>query len=133
MKKREQGILAVEASMVLTFILLAILFLFGFGRVYRAQSLVSHAVIQTADAVALESYLRETALQGDAAAVKKLANEIAESGSISAQDLESLRSANLPNIAKKKFAVAIESSEARADEKLKNVGVRGGISGIDFS
>ena len=57
-KKRQQGILTVEASIVLTLLILLVLFLFSFGRVYRAQSLVSHATLQAADAVALESYLR---------------------------------------------------------------------------
>ena len=107
MKKREQGILTVEASIVLTLMLLFILFLFSFGRVYRAQNLVSHATLQSADAVALESYLRETALQSDVSEVVNLASHITESSAISAESLESLRSANLPKIARQKFIAAI--------------------------
>ena len=133
MKKREQGVLSVEASIVLTLMLLFILFLFGFGRVYRAQNLVSHASLQTADAVAMESYLRETALQSDASDVVYLANHITDSSSISVEGLESLRSANLPKIARQKFIAAIASSEAKADEKLKSMGVKDGVAGIDFS
>ena len=133
MKKREQGILTVEASIVLTLMLLFILFLFSFGRVYRAQNLVSHASLQTADAVAMESYLRETALQSDASEVIYLASHLTNSASISAESLESLRSANLPKIAREKFIAAIASSEAKADEKLRNMGVKNGLSGIDFS
>ena len=133
MKKREQGILTVEASAVLTMMLLCILFLFGFGRVYRAQNLVSHATLQSADAVAIESYLRETAHQSDAAEVVTLASQITGSNTISVEGLESLRSANLPKIAKQKFIAAIAKTEAEADEKLKSMGVKGGIAGIDFS
>lgn len=133
MKKREQGILTVEASIVLTLMLLFILFLFSFGRVYRAQNLVSHATLQSADAVALESYLRETALQSDVSEVVNLASHITESSAISAESLESLRSANLPKIARQKFIAAIASSEAKADEKLKSMGVKNGLAGVDFS
>jgi len=133
MKKREQGVLSVEASIVLTLMLLFILFLFSFGRVYRAQNLVSHATLQSADAVALESYLRETALQADASDVVYLANQITDSSAISAEGLESLRSANLPKIARQKFIAAIASSEAKADEKLRSMGVKDGLAGIDFS
>lgn len=133
MKKREQGVLSVEASIVLTLILLFILFLFGFGRAYRAQNLVGHAALQTADAVALESYLRETALQSDAADVVYLASHISDSSAISVESLESLRSANLPKLAREKFIAAIAASEGAADDKLRSMGVKGGLEGVDFS
>ncbi len=133
MKKRERGILTVEASIVLTLMLLFILFLFSFARIYRAQNLVSHAALQTADAVALESYLRETALQSNTSDVVYLASHISQSSAISMESLESLRSANLPKIAKEKFVAAIAKTEAQADEKLRLMGVKDGLDGVDFS
>ncbi len=133
MKKREQGILTIEASIVLTLMLLFILFLFSFGRVYRAQNLVSHATLQSADAVAMESYLRETALQSNVSEVVHLSSYITGSSSISAEGVESLRSANLPQIARQKFIAAIANTEDNADKKLKNLGVKDGLAGIDFS
>ena len=133
MKKREQGILSVEASIVLTLMLLFILFLFSFGRVYRAQNLVSHATLQSVDSVALESFLRETTLQSDAADVVHLTSHITDSTAISEESLESLRSVNLPKVVREKFIAAIASSEAKADEKLRKLGVKNGLSGIDFS
>lgn len=133
MKKREQGILTVEASIVLTLMLLFILFLFSFGRVYRAQNLVSHASLQSADAIAMESFLRETALQTNVSDVVHLSSHITGSTAISAESLESLRSANLPKIAREKFIAAIASSESKADEKLRSMGVKNGLAGIDFS
>ena len=133
MKKREQGVLTVEASIVLTLMLLFILFLFSFARVYRAQNLVSHASLQSADAVAMESFLRETALQSDVSEVVYLASYISDSSAISAEGLESLRSANIPKIVREKFIAAIAGSEAKADEKLRSMGIKNGLSGIDFS
>ena len=125
--------LTVESSIVLTLLLMAMLFLFSFARLYRAQNLMAHSTIQTADAVALESFLRETALSSDVNDVVYLANSITDSTAISAEGLESLRSANLPKIAREKFIAAIAATEQEADLKLRNMGVRDGLSGVDFS
>jgi len=133
MKKREQGILTVEASIVLTLCLLFILFLFSFARVYSAQSLVSHAVLQSSDAVALESYLREETLTGSEADVTALANRFLGITSINADSYTSLRSADVPKIAKEKFVLAVAKNETEADEKLKKLGVKNGLAGMDFS
>lgn len=133
MKKREHGVLTVEASIVLTLCILFILFLFGFARVYSAQSMVSHAVLQSADAVALESYFREETLTGSEEDVAELVNRFLGTTSITADSYESLRSADVPKIAKEKFIYAIDSSEAGADEKLKKLGVKDGLAGVDFS
>lgn len=132
-KKRQQGILTVEASIVLVLIIMLLLFLFSFGRVYRAQSLVSHATLQTADAIALESYLRETALRSDAADVLHLASHFTDSVTLTEENLRSLRSADLPKIAREKFIAAVSNSESNADLKLKNLGVKNGLAGIDFT
>lgn len=133
MKKKESGILTVEASMILSVFVLFVLFLFNFARVYRAQNMVSHAVLQASDAVAMESYLRETAFGGDETDIVQLANRLTSSTTISEESFTSLRSANLPKIAKEKFSTAIANSETNADKVLKNLGVKGGLTGVDFS
>ena len=133
MKKREQGVLTAEASIVLTLFTLFVLFLFSFGRVYRAQNVVSHATLQAADAVAIESYLRETAYGSDIDDVVYLSSMIAESASISADGLESLRTANLPKVAEEKFAAAISNTQTKANNKLVALGVKDGLAGVDFS
>lgn len=133
MKKRETGVLTIEASIVLMLFTFFVLFLFSFARVYRAQSIVSHAALQTADAVALESHLRENALDADTQEMMFLVSEITDSSSISEDGLLSLRYADLPKVAKEKFIAALGRSESEADSKLKNAGVKDGLSGIDFS
>lgn len=133
MKKNERGILTVEASLVLTLFTFFVLFLFSFARVYQAQNMVSHAVIQSADAIALESYLRETAFEGSATDVLDLASKITGSTSLSADSFTSLRRADLPKIAKEKFVSALALSQSDADKRLVAVGVKNGIAGIDFS
>lgn len=133
MRKREQGILTVEASIVLTLMTLFVLFLFSFIRIYRAENMVSHATLQAADAMALESYLRENALDDKATDVVYLANRLTGASTLSAENFESLRSANVPTLAKEKFIAAVSNSEANANTILSNYGVKDGLSGIDFS
>ncbi len=133
MKERERGVLTVETSIVLTLCIFFILFLFSFARIYSAQSLMSHAVLQTSDAIALESYLRETALTGSEEDVVKLANRLTGVTTLSADSFTSLRSADISKIAKEKFTYAVANSEANANKKLKKLGVKDGIAGVDFS
>lgn len=133
MRKRERGILSVEASIVLTFMTLFVLFLYSFIRVYRAENMVSHATLQAADAMALESYLRENALDDQMDDVVYLANRLTGAATLDAENFESLRSANVSTIAKEKFIAAVSNSEANTNTILTNYGVKDGLSGIDFS
>lgn len=132
-KKGKTGVLTVEASIVLPLAMMFILFLLSFARVYRAQNVMSHAALQSVDAVAMESYLRETALRSDAEQIAGLASKISAADSISADSLESLRSADVPTVARQKFIAAVADTEDEADKKLKSLGVKDGLNGIDFS
>lgn len=133
MKKNERGVLTVEASIVLCVFALFILFLFSFATIYRAENMVSHATLQAADAVALESYLRETAFETDEQKVLFWANRLNGQDSISADSFESLRTADLESITKEKFALAIGETLESADNILRKLGIDGGLDGIDFS
>lgn len=133
MKKYEKGVLSVEASIVITAFTFFVLFLFNFASIYTAQSVVSHATIQAADAVALESYLRETADEGDAEDIVYLTSQMTDSTSISADSFESLRTAPLPDVAKQKFVTAVSNTESKADKKLESLGVQDGLAGVDFN
>lgn len=133
MKKNERGVLTVEASIVLCVFALFILFLFSFATIYRAENMVSHATLQAADAVALESYLRETAFETDEQKVLFWANRLNGQDSISADSFESLRTADLESITKEKFALAIGETLESADNILQKLGIDGGLDGVDFS
>ncbi len=133
MKKYEKGVLSVEASIVLTLFTFFVLFLFNFASIYTAQTVMSHATIQAADAVALESYLRETAAEGDAEDIVYLTSQITDSTSISADSFESLRTADLPDVARQKFVTAVSNTESKANQKLEALGVQDGLAGVDFN
>ncbi len=133
MKKNQRGVLTIEASIVLCVTTLFILFLFNFARVYRAENMVSHATLQSADAVALESYLRETTFENDEQRVLFWANRLNGSTTISEDSFESLRTADVASIAKEKFTAAVDETSTGADNILTSLGVKDGLSGIDFT
>ncbi len=134
MEKKEQGILTVEASLVMGTLVLVILFIFSFARLYRAQSVISHAILQASDAVAMESYLRETVFEGDPTQIAHLANKIGSTTTVSADSFTSLRDESiLPKIAKQKFTSALADSESGARQLLDNIGIKDNVDGIDFS
>ena len=58
--RNEKGSLTVEASIALVVFIFFIMFFLGFNSVYRAQGMVSHAVLQTSQSLAISSFLRET-------------------------------------------------------------------------
>ncbi len=133
-KNKNKGVLTIEASIVLTLCVFFILLLFSFARIYSAQSVISHAVLQASDSVALESYLRELSFSGEKTQIINVANQISgESSPVNEANFLSLRSADLPKAAKEKFTYAVANTEEKADAKLKNLGVKNGLSGIDFS
>lgn len=54
--KNNQGILSIEAAIVLCTILFLMLFIFNFGYVYRAQNYVVHGVLETSKGLSFKSY-----------------------------------------------------------------------------
>lgn len=134
---RQKGSLTVEASIALTTFIFFILLFYSFGRVYRAQNLVSHATIQTAEALAVESYFRETVSASDLGAVVSLIGRIVNRGepdSYLTINYYSLTNhyTDLKKVVKTDFAYAIAATSEQADEVLKKNGVKDGLEGIDF-
>lgn len=129
--KRQKGNLTIEASLVLTLFTFFILFFFSFGRVYKAQNIVSHATIQCAESLAVESYFRETfAGTNTGTAVKWVTQLTGDTGLT--DSMQSLSEVDLGSVIKKNFAVSIAQSETEADKILKSNGVKDGINGVKF-
>lgn len=139
MKRDEKGSLVVEASLALTAFMFFILFFLSFGRIYRAQEVVSHATFQTAQTMAVESFARETVGEaGTLGAISKLADFItAIRGENRLGILNAYSSygkvSNLNSILLDEFAYSIGEDRDDADKKLKQLGVKDGINGINFS
>lgn len=135
----KRGSLTIEASIALTSFMFVVVTILSFATVYRAQSIVSHATLQTSQALAVESYYRETISGADSVdALSKL---------IKFADLLGFNAAGLDDgfaslgdegtdfyaIVKETFAYAIASNSTEADRILEDVGIPEGLEGLDFS
>lgn len=133
MKKRESGVLSVEASIVLTFFTLFVLFLFSFIKVYQAENMVSHATLQAADAVAIECALRSNANTENMEDVLFSVKKLTGSDTIDASSFEPIDESNLASILKTKFTSAVAQSDSQANEILEKYGVKNGLYGVNFA
>ncbi|MCR4614918.1 MAG: pilus assembly protein [Clostridiales bacterium] len=131
--KKERAALTVEAALVLTLFMVFFLFLLSFNVVYSAQNMVSHATLQAADAISVESMLRTGSNNQGMGNMLTVSNHIYNGESVESSALEKLTNNNIAGIAKDDFIAAISDSETKADEILKKCHVKGGLEGIDFS
>lgn len=136
----KKGSLTIEASIALTAFMFLILTLFGFGRVYRAQNLISHATLQTSQSLAIESYYRETISSGDTVGTVDTLIELAETlgWSTASNFNEGYASlgderTNFLKIVEETFIYAIADDKDSANQMLSAVGIEEGIDGLDFS
>lgn len=58
--KRSDGIMTIEASISFTIFILLIVFILSFGKLYIAQNMVNHAVLQTARNLSIQTVYDET-------------------------------------------------------------------------
>ncbi len=134
MKKKNNGSLTIEASIALTTFMFLVLFILGFGRFNLAQGLVSHATIQSAQAIAVDSYFRETiAGTGTYKSLKtleKFKNILFPDSDVFTSFADSER--KIDKEAREQFINAIAESEEEANEILISLGVKDGINGINF-
>ncbi len=131
--KNNKGILTIEASIVLTFFTMFVLFFLSFGRVYQAQSIVSHAVLQAADSISTESYLRENTTEDLFHDVQFVSNHMYGGDMVSSDSLKSLKKINFAKLAKDKFTAVVAEDATESNIILQSVGVKDGLAGVDFS
>lgn len=137
---REKGSLTIEASIALTAFMFIVVTILSFSTVYKAQSIVSHATLQTSQSLAVESYYRETiSKSGSADLLSKLikfAGFLGLDGGSGIDDgYASLgdEGTDFYKIVKETFAYSIAEDITSADQLLKKAGIEKGLDGIDFT
>lgn len=129
--KKQKGNLTIEASLVLTLFTFFILFFFSFGRVYKAQNIVSHATIQCAESLSVESYFRETFAGTKTGTVIKWVSQLTGDNAVT-DSMLSLSEVDLGSVIKNNFAVSVADDQTKADKILKANGIKDGLNGISF-
>lgn len=135
----KKGSLTIEASIALTAFMFIVVTILSFATVYRAQSIVSHATLQTSQSLAVESYYRETISKADSADLASKLIKFAgflgfntaglDDGYASLGD----EGTDFYGIVRETFAYAIAGDVDTADKILEDAGIPEGLDGIDFS
>lgn len=135
----KKGSLTIEASIALTAFMFIVVTILSFATVYRAQSIVSHATLQTSQSLAVESYYRETISKADSADLASKLIKFAGFLGFNTAGLDdgyaSLGDSGTDfyGIVRETFAYAIAGDVDTADRILEDAGIPGGLDGIDFS
>ena len=138
----QKGSVTLETSIVLPIFIVIILFVYGLFSIVSAQNQVSHALIQSSKSLSLDSYLTENVESAAEAGtsfwgglsnmVEDLARMSNDQHFSSMTDWYSTTSAGA-NVAKDRFVGYLSGGdESAANEKLENMGVVNGLSGITF-
>lgn len=154
MRKRTQGIISVEASIAIVLFLFCMLFFYGFFYMTMARNAIGHALIQTGQSMAMEAYESniftgsEYAIGGindgvdnwsqvvnklmDAIGPEKLVVGGKNGFADDSRWYDGTTSA-LAGVIKTRFANYMAGGEAAAGTRLTAMGVKDGLSGLDFS
>lgn len=149
--KKNDGMMTIEASISFILFMFLILFIYCFSNIYIAQNIMSHALTQATQTIALESYGHK--VFGNDETVKQL-----EHGNQSISKIVGLFKSDGQNFeigwtdsfteikssTQLKKAVKKAMTESMVDvtkgdynetakQKLENVGIKNGLDGVDFS
>ena len=150
MRKSERGLLSLEACIAVTIFIFLMLFMYSFFVVFEARNAIGHAVLATANSLALDSY--ENSRLGEADTVAKLifqglygishdadsdfsnANAWYNDSTISNEDGTTSLSDDFSDAIKTRFYAYLCAGEDESPESvLKRYHIKGGESGMDFS
>lgn len=135
----QKGVITLEACIsVLSFMMLMLLFA-GFFRMFMAQNLTAHAVLETAQSLSLDAYSAEKIGSGNWGSVGELINNLFDY--INNDDFSSYQDwysddadAAVKDIVRTRFIAYLSGGDkTAADMLLKRLNVENGVDGIDFS
>lgn len=141
--KAERGSIVLETGIVLPIFILVFLFLYGLMFVVSAQNQVTAAMFQSSKSLSLDPYITEhvdsvqeskTFWSGLGSMIEDLVRNSNSKYFASASDWYSAAGADVTTVAKNRFiGFFAGGDEAAAKEKAKNLGIVGGLNGINIS
>lgn len=141
--KKESGVVSLEACIVLPIFIFLILFFYGFMFLFAGEQLVSHALVQSAVSMSLDSYATEKladsskvdALIQDLldAALADDAKDKGETSHSSNKKWYENQSTVQKEVESRFVSYLANGKKETANKKLKQFGVVNGIEGISFS
>lgn len=137
------GIISIEAAIGITLFLFAILFFYAMFYVTLARNLISHALLQTSQSMALDAYesnkfTADSNASWNANDVSQLLNNWlgiagANNGYVDSSRWYEGSVGNLAGVIRHRFASYLSGGESQTNERLKALGVEDGLDGMNFS
>ena len=147
LKKTENGVVSLEACIMLPIFILLILFFYGLMVAFSGEQVVCHALVQSAESLSLDPYATDR-VNTDLSKMEKGADLIQTLYAGMFRSNEYFSSSEkwyddedkMINTVKNRFLGYIAGSSGDnpnikeiANSKLKTLGVQNGVDGIDFS
>lgn len=141
-KQNERGSVTLETCIVLPIFLFLFLFVFGLFGVVSAHNQMTHALIQSAKSMSLDSYLLENVDSAGEAGTKfwgGLSDMVLDLVRLDndpyfTSDTDWYKTDNGSEIAKKRFIGYFAGGDAsEADKKLKALKITNGLDGVSFT
>ena len=142
--KNDEGAIALEACISLTIFMIVMFSLYSIICMFTAQSMISHALQQAGQSLALENYKNAkwevNTLQSIPIAIlgkitgniSDRSNENLDVSGGAFSDSMPLQSYNVSSMAKSRFKSFLGGNQQQADALLKSLGVVDGADGINF-
>lgn len=142
--KNDEGAIALEACISLTIFMIVMFSLYSIICMFTAQSMISHALQQAGQSLALENYKNAkwevNTLQSIPIAIlgkitgniSDRSNENLDVSGGAFSDSMPLQSYNVSSMAKSRFKSFLGGNQQQADALLKSLGVVDGTDGINF-
>lgn len=146
-KNNENGVISLEACIVLPMAMFLLMFVYGFMVLFSGQNAINHALIQSAQSLSLDPYSSEkfdfNKIQTGGDVVQLLYSDLLTNGDTYFSSKEkwyndSADSSLMFDTIEKRFIAYMVGSENgqvkySVDNILKKYGIQNGIDGIDFS
>lgn len=141
-KKNENGVISLEACIVIPIFVFLIIFVYGFILFFSGQQLISHAVIQSSESLSLDSYATEKVNLSDEDEISSdevFAVLYGKAMQFDSENFSSSKkwyndSSTVPQTAKDRFVGFLSDGDTdEANDLLENFGIVGGLNGLDFS
>jgi len=132
-----------EACIVLPIFIMLMMFVYGFFILFAGQNVISHALIQSAQSLSLDSYsFEKLKSEGEGIQMTDIMNELVDELVISSDYFSTSEKwysddiASMNEVVKNRFIgylVGADPTSTKANELLDYFGVDNGLSGFDFS
>ena len=147
-KKNEHGVVSLEACIVLPIFIFVLMFFYGLMVFFSGHQLLSHSLLQSAESLSLDPYATEQLkiswdeMEGGEDLVQAMYADAFTSQDPYFSSNEKWYAENsdllIPTVRSRFLAYFVGSGtssemEKAADERLKTIGVQGGLDGLDFS